>query len=108
MCSSDLGFPGACVGTAGFLLVPFCVTLVAFFYFEKFKALDSVKAILQGIRPAVIGLIAAAFLKVAQVSFTDLKSVLIGVTIGIAIYKFDIHPILAIFLAGGMGVLLCG
>ena len=100
------GFPGALIGTLGVLLVPTVLALIASVYFNKFKHQEWVKWILKGIRPAVLGIIAAACFTIGKVSFTDYKSIVIGILIFFGVYKFKLNPILAIIISGGLGLIL--
>ena len=100
------GFLGALLGTLGVLLVPTLLALIVSIYFNKFKHLKWVKWILKGIRPAVLGIIATACFTIGKVSFTDYKSVIIGILIFLGVYKFKLNPILAIIISGGLGLIL--
>lgn len=102
------GFLGALLGTLGVLLVPTLLALIVSIYFNKFKHLKWVKWILKGIRPAVLGIIATACFTIGKVSFTDYKSVIIGILIFLGVYKFKLNPILAIIISGGLGLILYG
>lgn len=102
------GFWGSLLGTIGVLLVPTILALIVSIYFNKFKHLDWVKWVLKGIRPAVLGIIAAACLTIGKVSFTDIKSVIIGVLVFLGVYKLKISPILAIVISGGLGLMFYG
>ncbi len=101
-------YAGSALATLGVILVPVAVTLLASVYFNRFKSLKQVNWILKGIRPAVLGLIAAACIDIGKISFTDLKSVFIGLAVFSGVYKFKLHPILAIVLAGFLGILMYG
>lgn len=100
------GFLGALLGTLGVLLVPTLLALIVSIYFNKFKHLKWVKWILKGIRPAVLGIIATACFTIGKVSFTDYKSMIIGILIFLGVYKFKLNPILAIIISGGLGLIL--
>lgn len=102
------GFWGSLVGTVGVLLVPTILALIVSIYFNKFKHLNWVKWILKGIRPAVLGIIAAACYTIGKVSFTDYKSIIIGALVFLGVYKLKINPILAIVISGGLGLVLYG
>lgn len=102
------GILGSLLGTIGVLLVPTLLALIVSIYFNKFKHLDWVKWVLKGIRPAVLGIIAAACFTIGKVSFVDIKSVIIGALIFIGVYKLKISPILAIVISGGLGLILYG
>ena len=81
------------------------ITLVSIFFF-KFKENRYVRAALSGIKPAVIGLIAAAgIMLINGNNFIDYKSWIIFSTVFIASIK-RIDPILLIALAALTGFLL--
>ncbi len=102
------GVLGSSLATFGVILAPFTLTLIASIYFNKFKHLKQVNWALKGIRPAVLGLIAAACFNIGKISFVDWKSVLIGVLVFIGVYKLKVHPILSLAIAGVLGILLYG
>lgn len=102
------GVSGSALATLGVILAPFTLTLIASIYFNKFKHLKQVNWALKGIRPAVLGLIAAACFNIGKISFVDWKSVLIGILVFIGVYKLKIHPILSLAIAGVLGILLYG
>lgn len=102
------GFTGSALATFGVILVPFTLSLIVSIYFNKFKHLKQVNWILKGIRPAVIGLIAAACINIGKISFVDLKSVIIGLLVFVGVYRFKINPILALGFSGILGILLYG
>jgi chromate transporter len=102
------GFQGSAIATLGLVLVPFTLSLIVSIYFNKFKHLKQVNWILKGIRPAVLGLIAAACFNIGKISFVDIKSVIIGILVFIGVYKFKVHPILALALSGVLGIVIYG
>jgi chromate transporter len=102
------GFAGSTLATFGVVLVPFTLSLIVSIYFNKFKHLKQVNWILKGIRPAVLGLIAAACFNIGKISFVDIKSVLIGILVFVGVYRFKVHPILALVLSGILGIIVYG
>jgi chromate transporter len=102
------GFQGSAIATLGLILVPFTLSLIVSIYFNKFKHLKQVNWILKGIRPAVLGLIAAACFNIGKISFVDIKSVVIGILVFIGVYRFKVHPILALALSGVLGIVIYG
>lgn len=103
-----LGLLGSAAATLGVILVPFTVTLLVSIYFNKFKHIKQVNWVLKGIRPAVLGLIASACYKIGIISIVDIKSIIIGVLVFIGVYRFKIHPILAIAISGVLGIVFYG
>lgn len=60
----------------------------------------------EGIRPVVLGLIASAAVTVAKSTFIDIKSVIIASLLFYIVTFKKFNPILAIVLAGVMGIVL--
>jgi chromate transporter len=102
------GFIGSTLATFGVIFVPFILSLIVSVYFNKFKHLKQVNWILKGIRPAVLGLIAAACFNIGKISFIDIKSVIIGILVFLGVYKFKVHPILALVISGFLGIIVYG
>lgn len=101
-------FAGSTLATLGVILVPFTLSLIVSVYFNKFKHLKQVNWILKGIRPAVLGLIAAACFNIGKISFVDIKSVVIGILVFVGVYRFKVHPILALAISGVLGIVAYG
>ncbi len=81
------------------------ITLVRFFFYLRGN--KYMEYALLGLRPAVIGLIAAAALVLMNSeNFIDYKSIILFGIAFIASFKFKLHPILLIILAGLAGLLL--
>ena len=77
------------------------------YFFAKFKNNKYVVAAFTGLRPATVGLIAAAALMLMnKENFIDYKSFLIFGAAFILRWKFKVHPILMIILAGIAGIIL--
>lgn len=63
------GFPGALVATAGCVL-PSCVIIAAlYFVYSKYSKASAVQGVLDGLRPAVVALIAGAGFSMLLLSF---------------------------------------
>ncbi len=117
------GLPGAIIATIG-CVTPSCliVLLLSYFYF-KYKNISSIQAILKGLIPAVVSLIASAGLsilmltifktegisllnaKLSDISFISITMVAIGVFI---LGKYEIDPIKVMIGTGVAGVLIYG
>lgn len=102
------GLAGSALATTGVVLAPIAISLLVSIYFNKFKHLKQVNWILKGVRPAVLGLIAAACINIGKTSFIDIKSVIIGILVFIGVYRFKVNPILALVISGIMGVIIYG
>jgi chromate transporter len=98
---------GSVVATVAVCVPSFVIILLIVGSYEKFRSNRYVADAFKGLRPATIGLIAAAALLLMNTeNFIDYKSVLIFVA-ALALIKFaKIHPILMIVLAALSGLLL--
>ena len=67
--SETAGILGSCMATLGVVLPSFLIILLVAKFYEKFRKQRLVADALNGIKPVVIGLIAAAFLSVAKKAF---------------------------------------
>lgn len=100
------GIPGSLAAVAGASLPSFIVILAIAIFFIQFQDYPAVQAVLQGIRPAVAALIAAAIFKVGKPILTNLKS-LFFVFIFLAFsLVLDLHPILIILMGALVGLTL--
>ena len=98
---------GSCLTTFAVCLPSFILVLVISYFFAKFKNNKYVVAAFTGLRPATVGLIAAAALMLMnKENFIDYKSFLIFGAAFIITWKFNVHPILMIALAGVAGLIL--
>ena len=96
-----------CLTTFAVCLPSFILVLVISYFFAKFKNNKYVVAAFTGLRPATVGLIAAAALMLMnKENFIDYKSFLIFGAAFILTWKFKVHPILMIVLAGVAGLIL--
>lgn len=101
-------FAGSAIATLGVVLVPVTVTLLVSVYYNRFKHLKQVNRVIRGIRPAVMGLIAAACFNIGKVSIVDIKGVIIALLVFAGVYKLKLNPIIAILFSGVLGVVFYG
>lgn len=112
------GIPGALMATIG-CIMPSCfiVILLALLY-NKYKSMDLVKGILQGIKPAIIAMIAVAGCSIAIQSFTklgtftcdlsDIDFISVGI-FAVALFilrKWRINQIKVMIAAGVIGLIV--
>ncbi|MCM8710148.1 chromate transporter [Clostridium sp. SYSU_GA19001] len=100
------GIIGSIVATLGVITPSIIIMIIISTFFIKFKNNKNVEYAFLGLRPATVGLIAAAAILVAYDSFIDYKSVLIFLAAFIASFKYKLDPILLSVLAGIAGYLL--
>lgn len=98
---------GATLATFAVCLPSFLLVLLISYFFAKFKNNLYVKAAMSGLLPMSVALIAAAaLLLMNKENFIDYKSLFIFAAAFILTWKYRIHPILMICLAGTAGLLL--
>lgn len=126
------GVWGSVFATLGVALPSFILVILIAKFMAKFKQNTAVEAVLRGIRPVTIGLISSAVLFFAEMSiFTDklpferIRNLFAGQTVSffqgihiepaaliifivilVAVKKFKINPILAVFSSAVMGIML--
>ncbi|AKL94076.1 chromate transport protein ChrA [Clostridium aceticum] len=98
------GVVGAVLATLGVVLVSFILVTTLARLIIQYKDSPFVEGVFGGIRPAVIGLIAAACVALFQTSIIDLRSFIIACIVFIILYKFKLHPIGVILLSGILGI----
>jgi len=99
---------GSVIATFAVVLVPITISLLVSVYYNKFKDIKQVNWVIRGIRPATLGLIAVACIKIGKVSIVDIKGVVIALLVFLGVYKLRINPIITILISGGLGVLFYG
>lgn len=119
------GVLGALMTTLGVIMPSFIIILVVAKYFLTFRENRFVQAALSGLRPTVIGLIAAAAVTIGFSTFLtssidlrnlgaffangiDYKAVILFVILFVISRLKKLSPILIILTAGGLGLILYG
>lgn len=98
---------GSVIATIAVCLPSFLLVLLISFFFARFKKNKYVAAAFTGLRPMTVGLIAAAALIMMNgENFIDYKSVLIFAAAFYLTWRYKVHPILMICMAGVTGVIL--
>ena len=102
------GVLGGILCSASTLAIPFILALIVAIYFSKFKDNVYLKNVLSGIRPAVIGLIAASCLSMGKISFETWDSVIFFAVTLFMVWKSKINPIITLITCGVLGAVLYG
>lgn len=82
------------------LLIPFVVL------FNYFYEAQITQKIFRGLKPAVLALIGTGAFLVAEKSFVDIASVLLGLALFLLLVRTRIHPLAVIGLAALFGILV--
>ncbi|MBQ3562346.1 MAG: chromate transporter, partial [Clostridia bacterium] len=104
---------GSACATLGVVLPSFIIIMIVAKCFEKFKESKFVKGIMTGLKPAVIGLIAAAVISIGQTAlfanglvfdYGFICSLAIFIVSGFLIFKKKMHPIAVIVISAALGI----
>ncbi|SKA75859.1 chromate transporter [Caloramator quimbayensis] len=100
------GVLGSVAATLGIVLPSFIMIIIIASFFVKFYDKKEVKAAFSGIRPAVLGLLAAAAYSVTITNVIDLKSIFIFIlSFGILFIK-KMDPIIVLIISAVLGIIL--
>lgn len=119
------GIPGALIATLGVSIPSFVIMLIVMKFMEQFKESKGLEAVMSGIRPVTVGLIAAAFIYVAETSLVkgsifsveflkgfpgniDIYSLIVFAATIVLAVKFKVSPIIIILIMGVSGAFLSG
>ena len=98
---------GSVVATLAVCLPSVILVLLIVRAYKKFRTNKYVDDAFKGLRPATVGLIAAAaLLLMNQENFIDYKSIIIFVVAFVATMFLKLHPILMIVLAAIVGLII--
>lgn len=106
------GIPGALLATLGCVLPSFVIVLLLALLYKKYRQLKAVDGLLSGLRPAAVGMIAAAGVSIVvlalwhgeaiSLSFDYIAAVIIAAGLFI-LRKFKVSPIFVMIGAGTIG-----
>lgn len=98
---------GSVVATLAVCLPSFILVLIIARFYQKFRSNQHVDNVFKGLRPAIVGLIAAAALLLMNPeNFIDYKSIIIFiVAFGLTMF-LKLHPIAMILLAAVVGLVI--
>lgn len=100
-----LGFPGAVTATLGSYLPSLLIVTMVTKYYLKFKGSKVVEAVFRGIKPAVVGMLAAVAIKLGGTSLINNTTALIGVASFSLMAFTKLDPTLIIIGAGAAGAI---
>lgn len=103
------GLPGGAIAALGVITPSVAVIMsLAAYFMPLFRDSAYVQAIFYGLRPAVVGLIAAAVINLGRSIFHHWSSIILSLVLLAAVLFLKIHPVI-ILLAGGLaGLILFG
>lgn len=99
------GLLGATAATVGIFAPPAILMVASSHYLQKIKGSENMKAVLKGLRSAIIGMIVAAIVVIAKTAEPNFVSAAIFVATLVALIKFKLEVVWIIPAAGAIGVL---
>ncbi len=114
------GLFGGVIATIGIITPSVIIILIIAHYFSKFSETDIVRSAFYGLRPAVLGLIAAAAFEVVKISLFNIdifvktnniielfniKALILFISLFYFLRKYKKHPILYLVFAGIIGII---
>jgi chromate transporter len=101
-----MGLPGAAIATVAIFLPPALLMLVSAHFLMRMRESVVVQAVLRGIRPAVVGMIAAAVWSIGTTAVPNWLSAVIFLAALTALMRFRVDVAWIIPSAGLTGLLL--
>ena len=98
------GFKGVLATVLGTIIPPFFVILIVAMFFQDIRNNEIVERIFNGLRPAVVALIAVSAVKMLKKKKFAWNVVIIAIVAAVAISVFYISPIYVIVAAGSGGL----
>jgi chromate transporter len=98
------GKKGAIVATLGVILPSFLIITLIAIFFSKFQNAPAVEAVFSGIRPAIVGLISFAAVKVSKTSIVDRTGLILALLSIFLVVIFDVQPIFIILGGAAIGL----
>jgi chromate transporter len=100
------GFTGATIATVAVFLPPFLMTVIAGHSLEHMRTNPQVNAFLQGVTPAVVGLMFAAVVKLAQTSLNNYLSTTLMLASCLILLRWRVTPVLVMLGAAIIGLMV--
>jgi len=115
------GILGGVSATAGLVAPSIIIIVIVAHFYTKYRDNDYINGTMKIIRPVVTGMIAAVCAELAVISLFNFElargtgsflqlfnpiSILIGVLVFVANYKFKVHPIILIVSSAVIGIIL--
>ena len=99
------GVPGSIVAVFGAIFTAFSVLIVIAMYFVGMKDSPIVERVFNGIRPAVVALIAAPVLRLGKSAKINRKTIIIPILTVILVAFLKVNPIYVIITSAASGIL---
>jgi chromate transporter len=101
-----LGIAGSIVATLGVISPSLIIILIIARLFKRFSSTPMVRAIIQGLRPAVIGLILTAVVVLGKSALTEARAIPIALASFLLLLGGRVHPISVLAISACLGILM--
>ncbi|HHV17971.1 MAG TPA: chromate transporter [Thermoanaerobacterales bacterium] len=95
---------GAIIATTGVVLPSFLIITLIAIFFSRFQDAVVVKSVFSGIRPAIVGLISTAAIKVAKASIVDKTGIMLAILSIVLVVILDIQAVFIILGGAAVGL----
>ena len=102
------GVPGALLATLGVVTPSVIIITIIAAFVKNFQHIEAVQWAFEGIRAAVVALIASAVLKLGKKALVDVGAVAIFLIVAALAIVTDLSPVIFVVAAGAVGLLLKG
>lgn len=102
------GIPGALFATLGAVAPSVVIITIIAAFIKNFRHIEAVQWAFEGIRAAVVALIASAVLKLGKKTLADIGAVVIFLAVTVLSVVTDLSPAIFVVAAGAVGLLLKG
>ena len=102
------GFLGALTATFSVVLPSFIIVLSLVKLFFKYQGYNTIQDALNGMRPAVLALIASAAIILVGEAIRDIYSLIIAVLVFLLVAVKKMNPIIVLALSGLAGIIIYG
>ena len=102
------GVPGSLATTLGVVAPSIVIITIIAAFVQNFQHIEAVQWAFEGIRAAVVALIASAILKLGKKSLVDLGAIVIFLVVAVLAIVTDLSPAIFVVAAGAAGLLLKG
>lgn len=102
------GFFGALIATFSVVLPSFIIVLFMVKLFFKYQGYNTIQDALNGIRPAVLALIASAAIILVGEAIRDIYSLIIAILVFLLVAVKKMNPIIVLALSGLAGIIIYG
>jgi chromate transporter len=98
------GIPGAIIANFGNFLMPAILIMVATYFYTQYEKNEIVAKVFDGIKFAIVGMIAAIMYQYAVANFAEAKSIIFLVLGASLVLIFNLHPAYVVIISGVLAI----